>query len=144
MKEQCSNEFENINNQSDIKGFSAALENEMRSMIKAQEVVFKREKVSAVMQMSKDCIVDLKFDLGQTSENYISDTLTARLTGHIYSNTIDERRLKYKLEPPTFLDWLFRRRKEVEFDFKAKDLMISPPRGSMDNILRCYEISSLE
>jgi len=106
----------------------------------AQEVRFNREKVAAIMQMSKDCLVDLKLDIRQTSDNYISDTLTARLTGHIYSNTIDERKLEYHLERPTFFDWLFRRRKKVVFDFKAKDLMLNPPKTSPDKILRVYEI----
>jgi hypothetical protein len=106
----------------------------------AQEVRFNREKVAATMQMSKDCLVDLKLDIGQTSENYISDMLTARLTGHVYSNTIDERKLEYYLERPTFFDWLFRRRKKVVFDFKAKDLMLNPPNFNGDTLLRCYEI----
>lgn len=103
-------------------------------------VTFNREKVAATMQMSKECLVDLKLSIGQTSEDFLSDKLTAKLVGFIYSNTIDERKLEYNLERPTFFDWLFRRRKKVVFDFKAKDLMLNPPKNNLDNLLRVYEI----
>lgn len=106
----------------------------------AQEVRFNREKVAATMQMSRECLSDLKLSKGQTSDDFLQDKLTAQLTGFIYSNTIDERKLEYYLERPTFFDWLFRRRKKVLFDFKAKDLMLNPPKTNLDKILRVYEI----
>lgn len=90
--------------------------------------------------MSRKCLSDLKLSKGQTSDDFLQDKLTAQLTGFIYSNTIDERKLEYYLERPTFFDWLFRRRKKVVFDFKAKDLMLNPPKTNLDKILRVYEI----
>ena len=103
-----------------------------------KEAVFSREKIAAKMAVSERCLTDLKLNIGKTHEDYVLDRLTASLSGHIYSNTIDERKLEYYSEPPTFLDWLFRRRKLIIFDFKAKDLLLDPPS---DGCLRTYEVT---
>jgi hypothetical protein len=110
----------------------------------SKEVRFNREKVVAQMQIAKECLSDIKLNIAQTSEDFMSDKLTVQLVGFIYSNTIDERKLEYNLERPTFFDWLFRRRKKVVFDFKAKDLMLNPPKTDRDKILRVYEIGKGE
>lgn len=107
---------------------------------KAKEITFNREKIASMMKISKRCISDIEIKTYQTSEDYITDKLTVQLEAFIYSNTIDERKLEYYLERPSFLDWLLRRRKKVMFDFKAKDLMLDAPIKNKDKFIRIYEI----
>lgn len=104
-----------------------------------EEVRFNREKVQAIQILSEQCLSDLKLNIGQTAENFMQREFTAQLTAFVYSNTIDERTLDYYCERPTFFDWLFRRRKKVSFEFKAKDLLLNPPKNDKDT-LRVYEI----
>jgi hypothetical protein len=74
--------------------------------------------------------------------DFLHERITAQLTAKIYESTIEERILSYHAPAPTFLDWLFRRKRKVEFDFKVKDLLIDPPANWQKRVfLRCYEIN---
>jgi len=103
-----------------------------------KEVTYISERLGADTEIIESCLTDL--DLNITKEEYIKDVLKAQLVGFIYSNTIDERQLEYYCERPSFLDWLFRRKKKVMFNFKAKDLLINPPKDFQNKALRVYEI----
>lgn len=108
--------------------------------METDENVFNREKIRIKEIISEQCISDLELNLGRTAENFINNELTVLLTGHVFSKTIEERTLSYYCEPPTFFDWLFRRRKKVNFDFKIKDLLINPPKNT-ENTIRIYDIN---
>lgn len=98
------------------------------------EIQFKKERFSSQIKGFISVFTEAKIDV----DEFIVDELTYRLTSFVYSNTIDERTLTYYCPKPTFLDWLFGRTKKVEFEFKAKDLLLNPPQ--IKETIRIYEI----
>lgn len=112
----------------------------MKTELKINKKAFEKLKLSAIEKISSDCITNISFYLGQTAEDILDDMYTFQIVGYVYSRTIDERKLTYYCERPTFLDWLFRRKKKIEFDFKASDLLINPPD---EDTLRIYDVKSI-
>lgn len=103
-----------------------------------KEQSFTAEKIAAVQKIPSTVLADMKIDLHQNADDFIHDRFTLQMTAKIYTDTVDERVLVYHCERPTFLDWLLRRRKRVEFDFKAKDLLLAPPKNGT---ARIYAVS---
>ena len=113
----------------------------MKTKIEIDKKVFDKIKLVGSEKISSECLNDIALNIGQASiDDMLNDIYTLELVGWIYSRTIEERKLTYYCERPTFLDWLFRRKKKVEFDFKASDLLINPPDK---NTLRIYDIKSV-
>jgi hypothetical protein len=99
-------------------------------------IIFEKEKASARLDVSKELF---SFTTLNIYENTILQELNIVLSGYFFSNLADERKLSYYCPRPRFIDWLFRRRKKVIFDFKAKDLLLNPPKK--ENTVRIYEIN---
>jgi hypothetical protein len=119
------------------------MKTEIEKIVTNEVTAFMREKIATIEKMSLDCLTDLKLELGQDTDDYLGGVFTARLQAFIYQNTIAERDLVYYCDRPTFLDWLLRRKKKVVFKFKAKDLLIKPPKTEKPT-LRIYEIKESE
>jgi hypothetical protein len=93
------------------------------------EVIFERKKLRAYEKISLGKIEALsEFSIDAVDEDVLNDLLTVQITAYIYENTAEERELTYYCEPPTFLDWLFRRKKKAIFKLVVKDLLLDPPK----------------
>lgn len=107
---------------------------EKNDSVTSNEASFEQEKIGEIMKFSKDFITDKELKIGSDNNDFMTNTLTAKMIAKIYTNTIDERDLIYYAERPTFFDWLFRRKKKVVFRFKAKDLLFNPPKNGNSRI----------
>lgn len=94
-----------------------------------RELEFKIEEIAACLSAPKLTV----------SDDLITETLKYNLVSFIYERTIDERKIEYVLDKPSFFDWLFRRKKTVVIDFKAKDLLLNPPS---ERTIRIYELGN--
>ena len=90
-------------------------------------IEFTKEKMAAIEKISKELLTESVVDIGQSSEDFLADTLSFRLSASIYSNMSEERDLVYEFKRPTFLDWLLRRKRIATFKLKVKDLLLIPP-----------------
>jgi hypothetical protein len=103
-----------------------------------ERTTFTKEKITVMEKISNEVIRELKFESGQTGDDFMNDILTKRLSAFVYANTLEERELVYYCPRPTFFDWLFRRTKKAVWNFKVKDLLLNAP--ATPNTLRIYEI----
>ena len=79
-----------------------------------------------------------KLSIGLVEDNFIRDQLTANLSAYVYANTMLERELVYYCEPPTFFDWLFRRKRRVVFTLIVNDILKNPPKNNEVRIAETY------
>lgn len=103
-----------------------------------EKINFEKEKVAVMQKISNEVLNDLKLDIAQVDDDFINETMTMRLTGFIYSNLSDERDLEYYFDRPTFLDWLFKRKRKAVFNLIVKDLLLNTPKT--DNTMRVYVV----
>jgi len=102
-----------------------------------EQIEFKKERISSFCKVSKEFISELNISAGTDYEDMIYDTLTVKLDAFIYSALQEERVLTYYCPRPTFLDWLLRRKRKVEWTLKVKDLMLNPPKNK-NSTMRIY------
>lgn len=106
---------------------------------KVKEVEFIKEKIASFMRMPEQVFADIQIHHGQQSDDFLKGEMTVQIVGFIYANLVDERDLVFYCERPTFFDWLLRRKKVAKFHFKAKDLLLDPPKITQPTI-RIYTI----
>ena len=98
--------------------------------------MFEKEKIAVYQKISKEILSDLELLVSKADTDFIDKTMTMQLSGYIYSNLAEERVLHYYFDRPTFLDWLFRRKRKATFNLKVKDLKLNDPKT--DNSIRIY------
>lgn len=96
------------------------------------------EKVADYCKVSREYL-----EIGREANDFAYDMLTAKLHGFIYSMAKEEGSITILFEPPTFFDWLFRRRKEKKIPYKIRELVRADKMKFPDNI-RVIEIPVLD
>jgi len=98
-----------------------------------EEIIFEKERIATMSKVSCELMSQMELDKCQIDDDYLMNTMTYRLSASIYSNTVEQRKLTYHFERPSFFDWLFRRKRKVEINVEVKDLLLNPPA---DNVVR--------
>lgn len=106
-------------------------------------IEFDKEKVAVMEKISRELLRDVEFGCGNTDMDVVTNQMTLKLTGYIYSNMADVRTLTYYCDRPKFFDWLFRRRKSVNWELKVKDLLLNPPKLK-DRTTRIYLVDKID
>lgn len=89
---------------------------------------FYRQKIVSKMKISQELFNDSNFALYKSDGlDFIQNQLTARLETYVYENEVEERTLTYTFDKPTFLDWLFGRKRQVKISVSVKDLLKNAP-----------------
>lgn len=105
------------------------------------KVTFEKEKVSVISKISNILLKDIDLTLGLDQDDFMDDISTLRLDAWYLSNLSEVKKVKFKCDRPSFLDWLLRRQKTAEFTLVVKDILLNPPKLA-DNTVRFYEISN--
>ncbi len=72
---------------------------------------------------------------GMVDDDFVKEKLTIQLEAQLYTMTRQRGTFKIKTQPPSFLDWLFGRRKTIEVDYSIKELVNTKRiRNFPDNI----------
>ncbi len=112
---------------------------EYADYVRVKEVDFQGELISSFRRMPQRIFADIQVRHGLQADDFLKKEMTTQIVGYIYTNLADERDLTFYCERPSFLDWLLRRRKVATFKFKAKDLLLNPPKITQPTI-RIYTI----
>lgn len=92
-----------------------------------EKVAFDKVKMSYSRKISRQMITNSKITEGYSNDDFMRDMLSRRIESYFYANSQIKRELKYYTEKPTFLDWLFGKRKTVYFELDIQDILLSPP-----------------
>jgi len=91
-------------------------------------VEFKKEKFMALLNVTKEYMASSQHT------SFLEDDTVIRMRTELWTQTQDWKDII--LSPPTFLDWLFKRRKKVLVT--ARDVLLEPP-NLPDKTIRLYE-----
>ena len=86
-------------------------------MMEDKTLDFKREALYMRCAYNKELTYDL-----DSFPNYILQTLKT----YIYSSTERKESFNYTFDPPTFLEWLLRKKREVTLKVVYKDVLVDP------------------
>jgi len=95
--------------------------------IEKEKVEFIKESISSATKVSRLLMQDSTVNIGRVGDDLTHDLFTVQLEAQMLSHLSETRELIYHCEPPTFLDWLFKKRKEAKFTLKVKDVLLDPP-----------------
>lgn len=87
---------------------------------------YSREKIAVHMKINPELIQGSELVVGREGEDFILEQLTAQLSVNFLARKKETRKEIYTFEPPTFLDWLLRRRRAVEVHLNVKELLKTP------------------
>ena len=99
---------------------------------------YQKEKIACTVKIPRKMLCDVKYTVAQNGDDEILELLTARLTGFIASRVAEERDFTHYFQPPTFFDWLFRRKRKFSLHITVKDVLKNPPQQPYGTI-RMYE-----
>lgn len=102
-------------------------------------ITFSREKISTHCKVSRDIITEASIRIGNEGIDFIEETLTAQLEAFVWSRLSEKRTITNVFKRPSFLEWLFRKKREVKIEIDVKDLLLNPP--VIESTKRIYEVN---
>lgn len=82
-----------------------------------KELTAQEERIVSYVKVSKEIIT------GTDGDDYMRDTLTAMLYGTILTASKESAEIDVYVRPPSFLDWLLRRKKTIKVPYTIGQLM---------------------
>ena len=93
-----------------------------------EQIRLTKQKIAAYTKFSNLLLDDIKINICQDGDDFLTNSLTAMIDTFILSTVNEEKTVTVHSEPPTFFDWLFRRKRKIEFNFKATEVLKDPPK----------------
>ena len=72
-------------------------------------------------------IVNSEFDVAQMADDVMNDVYTAMVKCAVYTHTVAKPQIIFYAKPPSFLDWLLRRKRKLTFEVELKDILTDLP-----------------
>lgn len=107
------------------------------------KVAFTKKQLKQIVKVSRNVLFDPELNIGTEGRDFVNNELTYCLNSWFLEHLSETRTLTYLCERPKFTDWLFRKRKKVEFKLDVKDLLLNPP-VLKDKTIRTYEIELID
>lgn len=109
-----------------------------------KEINFIREKVAVSTKISEVFANEMVLSAGREYDDFMRDEFTVKLEAFILTHVNEIQRITVYRERPTFLDWLFRRKREFTFEINCKDVLINPPTLPPGKSQLMYVIKEVE
>lgn len=93
---------------------------------------YQKERLGASILMEPECKAVYDLHLAQFVVKFVAS---------IYQKTVLKRNITYGFKPPTFLEWVLRKPREVEIEIDVEDVLKKeniPPHS--DGTIRLYEV----
>lgn len=87
-----------------------------------------------------DFYADAKVFKYHNTEKVIFEHFAYELDAYIYKRTRDNIAVTYEFEQPSFLDWIFRRKRKFTVNLKVSDIIKNPPPDVKENYIEIYEV----
>ncbi len=84
------------------------------------------EKIAARQKISR-AIVNSEFDVAQMADDVMNDVYTAMVKCAVYTHTVAKPQIIFYAKPPSFLDWLLRRKRKLTFEVELKEILTDLP-----------------
>jgi hypothetical protein len=92
-----------------------------------KQLIFNKRRLKSSM------LVDKKFwESDPGNEEYCQDQIQFNLEAYVLEHCWQKKQVDFTFERPSFLDWLFRRKRKVRIDLDIKDILIDPPKLPKD------------
>lgn len=93
-------------------------------------------KFAYYKKIAREALVDIKVREGLDGDDFARDLVTQVVEGFIYADQVQEKIIPCYLPKPSFLDWFLSRERKIDVVFKAKDIVLNPPKT--DKTVRHY------
>lgn len=110
-----------------------------------REITFNKESIRTRTVYPMKLITDLKTE---AFEYHVDKQHVRQLDAFFYKRSLCEKNITYEfeIERPTFLDWLFRRKRTITKSIKVniEEVLKNPPNNNSIDTLRIYDFEKLD
>jgi len=101
---------------------------------------FKRKAIRGVQEFIKDMTLSQ-----EVRDSFTKDSVVMAITLVHWVSTVASRTIVHTVPRPSFLDWLFRREREITIHVEAADILKDPPPALPGReLLRIYSAESTD
>lgn len=84
---------------------------------------YRTQKIASYETITEKYLIDKKLRIGYVEDGFISKKLIMLMEGELKYRTLKEKTITISFKRPSFIDWLFRKNREVKITVNVEEFL---------------------